>query len=89
MERFDHYIALDWSKVNMAIARVSAHMREPKVTDTDSDLKALKHYLSSLRGRKILTVEETTTAHWFYTELREYVDRIIVCDPLRNKLLSG
>jgi transposase len=88
MERFDHYIALDWSKVNMAIARVSAHMREPKVTDTDSDLNALKHYLSSLRGRKILTVEETTTAHWLYTELKEYVDRIIVCDPLRNKLLS-
>lgn len=88
MESFDHYIAVDWSKVNMAIARLTPHLQEPKVMDTASDLKALKHYLRDLRGRKIVTIEETTTAHWLFTELREYADRIIVCDPLRNKLLS-
>ncbi|RME59301.1 IS110 family transposase, partial [Candidatus Parcubacteria bacterium] len=44
-------------------------------------------YLTSLRGRKLLTFEETTGSHWLYVELRESVDRILVCDPYRNALL--
>jgi len=35
-----------------------------------------------------MMLEETTTAQWLYTELREVVDRIIICDPCRNRLLS-
>ena len=31
---------------------------------------------------------ETTISQWLYTELRKYVDKIIICDPHRNKLLS-
>ena len=33
-------------------------------------------------------VEETTTSQWLYTELRDYVDRMVICDPYRNKLLN-
>ena len=35
-----------------------------------------------------MTIEETTTSQWLYTELKEYVDRILICDPNRNKLLN-
>jgi transposase len=35
-----------------------------------------------------MTFEETTTAHWLYVELRQFVDQLVVCDPYRNKLLS-
>jgi len=45
-------------------------------------------YLKNLKGTICLTFEETTTSQWPYTELKEYVDKIIVCDPYRNKLLS-
>jgi hypothetical protein len=86
---YDHYIALDWSKINMSIARISNKRPDKiKVIDTCSDIKELKHYLKNQEGSKVLTIEESTPAHWLYVGLQDYVDRIIICDPYHNKLLS-
>lgn len=85
---YDYYIALDWSEKTMAIARMRSQSANPKVMETKSNLKELQKYLTNLKGRKILTIEETTTTHWLYVELKESVDKILVCDPYRNKLLS-
>lgn len=87
-ELYDHYIAIDWSEKKVAIARMRNRSVSPKVIEEKSDIKVLKRYLMNLTGRKILTIEETTTTHWLYVELKEYVDRILICDPYRNKLLS-
>ena len=35
-----------------------------------------------------MTIEETSTSQWLYTELKDHVDRLIICDPSRNRLLS-
>ena len=59
---YDHYIALDWSERNMAIARLGKKEMEPKIIDVPSDIKELKLYLANLKGKKILTIEETTTS---------------------------
>ena len=88
IEGYDHYIALDWSERNMAIARMGKIESEPKIIDVPSDIKELKLYLKNLKGRKILTIEETTTSQWLYVELYEYADKIFICDPYRNRLLS-
>jgi transposase len=85
---FDHYIALDWAQRNMAIARISRNSEFPIVTEVKSDIDEMKVYLKSLKGTKILTFEESNPAHWLYTELRNEVDEVIVCDPYRNKLLK-
>lgn len=85
---FDHYIALDWSQNNMAIARMTKENSSVKSIDVGACLKELRLYLSRLRGKKILTFEETTTAQWLYVELRDYVAEILICDPYRNHLLS-
>lgn len=85
---YDHYIALDWAQSNMAIARMTKQTDFLKVFEYKADLGELKIYLDSIRGTKVLAFEETTTAHWLYVELLEHVDKIIVCDPYRNKLLS-
>jgi len=85
---YDHYIAVDWSIQNMAIARMTPKSNKITVTDVDSDVAELIVYLKSLQGTKILTFEETTVSQWLYTELKDYVTRILVCDPLRNRLLS-
>ena len=82
---YDHYIAIDWSIKNMAIARMTKKSNKVTVIDVDQDIEDLQAYLKNLRGTKILTIEETTTSQWLYTELREYVDMIIICDPNRNK----
>lgn len=86
--KFDHYIALDWAQKNMAVARMSAKSEKIHAMDVPSDLGNLKDYLKSLKGSKILTFEETTTAQWLYTELSPLVDETCICDPYRNKLLS-
>ena len=88
MKQYDHYVAVDWSKNNMAIARMTKHADIPKVVDVRTDVEDLKAYLKNLKGSVILTVEESTPAQWLYTELNGLVSRMIVCDPYRNKLLN-
>lgn len=85
---YTHYIAVDWSIKNMAIARMTAKSNKVTVIDVPSDVSELKLYLDNLRGSKIMVLEETTTAQWLYTELKDHVDRLIICDPVRNHLLS-
>lgn len=83
-----HYVALDWSQRNMAIARMTARSPKIDVIDVPTDLKELQVYLSRLKGRKTLTFEESTCSQWLYTELKEHVDELLVCDPYRNHLLK-
>jgi transposase len=84
---YDHYVAIDWSLQNMAIGHMSRHDDHPRVFERPSELKELKEYLGSLKGRTILTLEESGTAHWLYLELLDCVERIVVCDPFHNRLL--
>jgi len=89
LEDFDHYVALDWSQEIMAIAHVRRRDKEPVVFERASELKLLKQYLQTLQGTIVLTFEETTTAQWLYLELRGEVDRIVICNPYMNRLLSA
>ena len=85
---YDHYIAIDWAAINMAIARMTKKSNKITVVDVPSDVAELQIYLKNLKGAKILAIEETTTSQWLYTELKNYVDKILICDPYRNRLLS-
>lgn len=84
---YDQYVALDWSLKIMAIAHMSRRDQTPRVFERPASLKDLKAYLGSLKGRVILTFEESGFAHWLYLELLDEVDRIVICDPFKNKLL--
>jgi transposase len=86
---FDHYVSVDWSMMTMAIGHLRRRDTTPTVFERPADLHTLKLYLKSLHGSIVLTVEETTTSHWLYLELRDAVDRIIICDPFKNHLLSA
>jgi len=85
---YDHYIAIDWAVTNMAIARMTKKSNKITVIDVPTDISNHQAYLKNLKGRKILAIEETTTSQWLYAELKEYVDKILICDPYRNRLLS-
>ncbi len=85
---YDHYVAVDGSQNTMAIARMTGAANKIAVTEVPTNIKNLQIYLSQLKGKKILTVEESTPSQWLYTELRSCVDEMIVCDPYRNHLLS-
>lgn len=85
--KYDHYVALDWSLAMMAIGHSSRSAHTPKVFERPSDLGELKEYLGTLKGRVILTLEETAGAHWLYLELLDHVEKVVVCDPFHNRLL--
>ncbi len=85
---YDHYIAIDWAAINMAIARMTKKSNKITTIDVPSDITELQFYLKNLKGTKILAIEETTTSQWLYTELKDYVNNILICDPCRNSLLK-
>ncbi len=87
MEGYDNYFAIDWSLSCIAIARLSPKSSKNAKTWMTDNLNDVREIISRFKGSKILTIEETTGSSWLYTELIESVDRIIVCDPYRNKLL--
>ncbi len=83
---YDVIIALDWSKSNMAIAKLEKGEDEPKAFQREADIEYLKKYLRSIKGSKSITIEETGVAHRLFLELRDYVDEVIIVDPYRNKM---
>ncbi len=85
---YDQYLGLDWAEKTMAIARLTNSMSHPKVFESRTSLYELKEYLKTLKGTSILVIEETTTSHWLYVELKDFVTKIFICDPYRNHLLS-
>lgn len=86
---YEYYIAIDWSTTVMSIARLRNNSVHPVIDrDLPARIKVIKQYVKKLRGKKILTIEETTGAQWLYVELKDYVDKIIICDPSRNSLLK-
>ncbi len=88
MARYDNYVAVDWSINNMAIAMMKKGSGKLRVADVPSNILELKRYLKGLPGKTVVTFEESTGAHWLYLELKGIVERVIVCDPFKNKLLS-
>jgi len=86
--RYNHYIAIDWSMEVAEIARMTYQGSKIERKTIEAETRAIKGYLDSLSGSKILTIEETTGSHWLYVELYDHVDKIIICDPYRNRLLS-
>lgn len=88
MKQFDHYIAIDWSQDVLAISRITQSGKVHPTKTIPTDIGDVKLYLKQLKGSKILTIEESTASQWVYVELHSYVDELIICDPMRNRLLS-
>ncbi len=89
IEMYDYYISLDWSIEGAALAYMKSNSIEPRVKDKiPANIRLIKEHIKELKGSKILTIEESTGSQWLYVELKEIVDKIIICNPLRNRLLE-
>ena len=51
-------------------------------------IPAISTVLNSLQGKKIFAMEEGPMAGWLYRNLNEKVDKFIVSEPRRNKLIT-
>ncbi len=54
-----------------------------------TNIKSLRKCLDSISGKKAMVIEEGPMAGWLYRNLKSDVDRFVVCDPRRNKLISS
>jgi transposase len=73
---------------NCTIAIMKKSKREAQTKVFKPEIKEVKQYIGELRGKKIATIEETTTSQWLYVEFKDVIDRIVICDPYKNRLLS-
>lgn len=87
-EEYDHIVAFDYAESNTAIARLTKRGKEPTVKEGKFQIADLRLYLEQLTGTVVLVIEETTTSQYLYCELLASVDRILICDPHRNRLLN-
>ena len=65
--------------------------RKGKIVDRrriPTSIREIRQYLATVSGQQALTFEEGPMAHWMWRNLKDHVDRIVVCDPRRNKLIT-
>jgi len=52
-----------------------------------TDVRSLREFLDDLGGRKVMVIEEGSLAGWLYRNLHPHVDRFVIADPRRNRLV--
>ena len=85
---YDNYVGLDYSQEGYSIAILTKGASYPKYRSGRGKIEELKEEIRKIRGKTILTIEETTSTQWLYSELNGLVEKIMICDPYRNSLLS-
>jgi transposase len=86
---YDHYVAIDWAQSVMAVAHARGReMMAAEIFERPANVKALQEYLGTMRGRTIVTFEESGSAQWLYLELMDCAERIVICDPFANRLMQ-
>jgi len=76
---------VDCKMTEMAVERQGKIVMRDRVP---TDIRSISNFLSSISGRKEMVIEEGPMAGWLYRNLGRKVDRFVVCDPRRNKLIS-
>ncbi len=81
MEKFKHYIGIDLHSAHCYIVVMNKNGKVTKRAKIKTNENDILKFLSSLKGKKAVTFEETTLAHWMYILLYSHciVDKIIVC----------
>jgi transposase len=83
-----YYIGADVHSNNTELAieqrgRIVARYSVP------TTIPAISTVLSSIQGRKILAIEEGPMAGWLYRNLNQEVEKFVVSEPRRNKLITS
>jgi hypothetical protein len=83
-----HYVAFDTHCAWTEVAVVTASGRQTKRLRCETKIPQLVEVLEAVARPRYLTFEEGTLADWLYRNLVAYVDRLLVCEPRRNRLIA-
>jgi transposase len=73
---------VDCKMTELAVERDRKVVRRERVP---TDIASLREFLGTVRGPKVMVIEEGPMSGWLYRNLRREVERLVVCDPRRNK----
>ena len=83
-----YYIGADVHSNNIEMAIFNRKKIVQRYT-IPASISAVAQVLESLKGKKYIAIEEGPMSGWLYRNLRLQVDRFVVADPRRNKLISS
>lgn len=83
-----YYIGADVHCNNIEIAIMNRKKIVQRYS-VPSSVPAVSQVLDSYNGKKYMAIEEGPMSGWLYRNLRQKVDRFVVADPRRNKLISS
>jgi hypothetical protein len=83
-----YYIGLDTHSSFTEFAIMSEAGKIVERGKCGTNVPALSDVLKSVPRPRFATFEEGPLAGWLYRSLREDVDRLIVCEPRRNRLIA-
>ena len=75
---------VDCKMTALAVERNGEIVRRDRVP---TDIVSLRDFIGTVRGSKVMVIEEGPMSGWLYRNLRTAVDAFVVCDPRRNKAI--
>jgi transposase len=81
-----YYIGADVHKQSTTIA-VRQNKKIITMTTLPTQIDKLIEFLDQFQGCKHLAIEESSLAAWLHCHLHDKVDKLIFCDPRRNRLI--
>jgi len=83
------YVGLDVHQATISIAVISAQGRLVMSSVVPTQAAAMVEFVSGLRGRLHVTLEEGSHSAWLHDLLVRRVARLVVCNPRQNALLKA
>lgn len=84
----DQFVAADVHSASTTFSVRSASGRVTRRVTMETNGREIVGFLRSLHGRVALTFEEGPLAQWMYEVCRDHVEKVVVCNPRKNKLLA-
>jgi transposase len=83
------YIGMDVHQATIVIVVLDQAGKRVMETIIETRAWTIVQFLRGLEGSLYVTFEEGTYADWLYDLLTPYVEKLVVCDPRKNKLLPA
>ena len=84
----EKYIGLDVHQATISVAVLDSTGKLVMESILETSAATILQFFAGLRGRLLVTFEESTSAAWLYDLLKPHVAELLVCNPRKNFLLN-
>jgi transposase len=84
-----HILGLDAHSATFTLEIVNPRGRVCREVKRETSAENLIEAVREAPGPKVVVVEESHLAQWVKRTVERYADKVVICDPKRNKWISG